>query len=84
MGLSPLPGRFSDSFHAWQPIHRGFHLAFIGFIATALFIVGISNLYVGQYVIGWNCLICAALAYLLFRKKLTPYLEALDSHGKDD
>jgi solute:Na+ symporter, SSS family len=67
----------------WKLIGRGFLLAFLCFVAMALFIVGLSNLYVGKYGLGFGCLGGAVLVLLGFQAWLSPYLQALDDNYQD-
>jgi Na+/proline symporter len=64
----------------WKLIARGFLLACICFVGMALFIVGLSNLFVGKHGIGFGCLGGAVLVLLVFKNRLTPFLGALDDN----
>ncbi len=61
----------------WDLVWRGFGVAVVGFVGVALYIVGLSTLYVGSYAGGLGCLAGAALFLVLFRRILSPYLDVL-------
>ena len=59
-------------------IGSGFVIASIGAVATMLYIVGISGLYVGRYAAGVIALSCAAVLALIFHRYLGRFLDTLD------
>ena len=64
----------------WKLIGRGFLLACVCFVGMVLFIEGLSNLYVGKNGVGFGCLGGAVIVLLVFKRWLTPFLEALDDN----
>lgn len=62
----------------WKLIGRGFLLAGWCFSGMALFILGLSNAYVGRPGIGLGCLLAAAWVFLVFKRSLRPYLGTLE------
>ncbi len=75
-----IPAGTSSDSKSWRLIGRGFGLAFICFIGMALFILGLSNLYVGATAVGFGCLVAAVVALLGFKRWLSRYLDALDGN----
>lgn len=65
----------------WRLVAVGFAIAALGAGATALYIVGMSWFYVGQFSGGAFALIGASLGALAFRRFLGPYLDALDARA---
>jgi hypothetical protein len=65
----------------WKLIVVGFAIAGIGAIATMLYIVGLSALYIGRYTAGWTALGAACVLSLICRRYLGHYLDALDAHA---
>ena len=68
-------------------IGTGFVIAGIGAVATMLYIVGISGLYVGRYAAGVMALSCAGPLALIFYRYLGRFLDTLDlraGNGDDD
>ena len=72
----------------WKLIGSGFVIASVGAVATMLYIVGVSGLYVGRYAAGVIALSCAAVLALIFHRYLGRFLDTLDSRagnaGDDD
>ena len=62
----------------WRLIGSGFVIASIGAVATTLYIVGISGLYVGRYAAGVIALSCAGVLALIFHHYLGRFLDTLD------
>lgn len=62
---------------AWQTIGRGFALAACGAAAAALFILGLSSLFVARDGLGAGFLVAAASLFFLFFRFLLPYLSCL-------
>jgi hypothetical protein len=72
----------------WKLIGIGFVIAGVGAVATMLYIVGISGLYVGRYAAGVMALGCAGALALIFYRYLGRFLDTLDlragNAGDDD
>ena len=72
----------------WKLIGCGFVIASVGAVATMLYIVGISGLYVGRYAAGVIALSCAVILALIFHRYLGRFLDTLDlragNAGDDD
>jgi hypothetical protein len=72
----------------WKLIGSGFVIAGIGAVATMLYIVGISGLYIGRYAAGVMALGCAGALALIFYRYLGRFLDTLDlragNAGDDD
>jgi hypothetical protein len=66
----------------WRPVAVGFAIASLGAGATALYIVGVSWLYVGRFSSGGLALVGASLGAIAFRRSLGPYLDALDARAE--
>jgi len=62
----------------WKLIGIGFVIAGVGAVATMLYIVGISGLYVGRYAAGVMALGCAGALALIFYRYLGRFLDTLD------
>jgi hypothetical protein len=60
-------------------ILRGFFLACLGFLAMSLYILGLSNLFVGKSRTGLVCLGAAVLAMIVLARGLRTYLTDLES-----
>jgi hypothetical protein len=67
----------------WRLVAVGFAVASLGAGATALYIVGMSWLYVGRFAPGGLALLGASLGAIAFRRFLGPYLDALDARAGD-
>jgi hypothetical protein len=67
----------------WRLVAVGFAIASLGAGATALYIVGMSWLYVGRFSPGGLALVGASLGAIAFRRTLGPYLDALDARVED-
>jgi len=65
----------------WRLVAVGFAIASLGAGATALYIVGMSWLYVGRFALGSAALVGAAVGAFAFRRSLGPYLDALDARA---
>ena len=65
----------------WRPVAVGFAIAALGAGATALYIVGVSWLYVGRSSAGGSSLVGASLGAIAFRRFLGPYLDVLDARA---
>ena len=72
----------------WKLIGSGFVIAGIGAVATMLYIVGLSGLYIGRYAAGILALSCAGASALIFYRYLGRFLDTLDlragNAGDDD
>ena len=72
----------------WKLIGVGFVIAGIGAVATMLYIVGISGLYIGRYATSIIALSSAGVLALIFFRYLGRFLDTLDaragSAGDDD
>ena len=72
----------------WKLIGSGFVIAGIGAVATMLYIVGLSGLYIGRYAAGILALSCAGALALIFYRYLGRFLDTLDlragNAGDDD
>jgi hypothetical protein len=72
----------------WKLIGAGFVIAGIGSVATMLYIVGLSGLYVGRFAAGAIALGSACVLALIFRRYLGLFLDILDARagnpGDDD
>ena len=72
----------------WKLIGSGFVIASIGAVATMLYIVGLSGLYIGRYAAGILALSCAGALALIFYRDLGRFLDTLDlragNAGDDD
>ena len=62
----------------WKLIGSGFVIASTGAVATMLYIVGISGLYVGRYTAGVIALSCGVVLALIFYRYLGRFLDTLD------
>lgn len=65
----------------WKLIRNGFVIAGIGSVATMLYIVGMSGLYIGRYAAGAIALGGACVLALIFRRCLVRYLDILDTRA---
>jgi SSS family solute:Na+ symporter len=63
----------------WRPVAIGFAIAGLGAGATALYIVGMSWLYIGHSSSGALALAGALLGAFAFKRSLGPYLDALEA-----
>ena len=71
----------------WRLIGGGFLIAALGSVATMLYIVGLSAIYVGRYPAGVIALSGACVLALIFRFYLVRFLDTLDAragNGGDD
>jgi hypothetical protein len=68
----------------WNLVWRGFGVAFVGFVSVVLYILGISNLYIGMFGRGAACLTGAALFLVVFMRVLNPYLDTLTARWPDE
>ena len=62
----------------WKLIGLGFAIAGIGAVATMLYIVGISGLYIGRYTVGVIALGCGGVLAIIFFRYLGRFLDTLD------
>ena len=67
----------------WKLIGCGFVIASVGAVATMLYIVGVSGLYVGRYAAGVISLSCAGVFALIFHRYLGRFLDTLDLRAGD-
>jgi hypothetical protein len=65
----------------WKLIGTGFVIATTGAVATMLYIVGLSGVYIGRYVGGAVALGIACILALIFRRYLGRYLDVLDARA---
>jgi hypothetical protein len=72
----------------WKLIGAGFGIAGLGSVATMLYILGASAVYIGRYAVGGGALAAAFVIALLFRRYLGRFLDTLDARaggaGEDD
>ncbi|MCI0625558.1 MAG: hypothetical protein L0387_28590 [Acidobacteria bacterium] len=77
--LAQASASFSPSAAAdWKTIGKGFGLAFCGATAVAIFILGISSLYVARNTAGIAFLIGSVLLSVFFGRALSEYLDHLE------
>ena len=65
----------------WKLIGVGFFIATTGAVATMLYIVGLSGLYIGRYAAGAVALGAACILTLVFRRYLGRYLDVLEARA---
>ena len=65
----------------WALIGRGFVIAVTGAASVMLYILGLSNLYIGFPGAGAGYLVGAAILLIVFLRLLDPYLSALGETG---
>jgi hypothetical protein len=68
----------------WKLIGTGFVIATTGAVATMLYIVGLSGVYVGRYAAGAIALGIACVLAIIFRRYLGRYLDVLDARAGND
>jgi hypothetical protein len=62
----------------WGLIVRGFAIAALGAIASMLYIVGLSAIFVGRFSLAVALLAIAVLGAIAFRRLVGSYLDVLD------
>ena len=68
----------------WKLIGTGFVVAATGAVATMLYIVGLSGVYIGRYAAGAVALGAACIFAIIFRRYLGRYLDVLDARARND
>lgn len=65
----------------WKLIAAGFGIAGLGSVATMLYIVGASAIYIGRYAVGGGALAAACVIAVVFRRRLGRFLDTLDARA---
>ncbi|MEO7300814.1 MAG: hypothetical protein ABI042_19790 [Verrucomicrobiota bacterium] len=68
----------------FKPVLRGILVAFCGAVATALFILGLTQAWLGQFAVSGGLLIASVLLFITFSRTAKTYLNFLALRAEDN